>query len=49
MDFIVLQKDKKKELKRNYALQKTRILDCFNEIKTCVGFYEKQAEKVLQD
>lgn len=49
MDFIVSMKEKKKELKKNLASQKQRINECFQEVRNCIDFYQKQAEKIVQD
>lgn len=49
MDFILLLKNKKRELKKNLAVQKERMQLCFSEIRSFIDFYEKQAERVIGD
>jgi len=39
MDFIVKLKERKKEMKKNQALQKSRLDECFGEIRKCLDFY----------
>ena len=49
MDFIILLKNRKRELKKNLTLQKDRMLDCFQEIRNCLDFYQKQVERVVTE
>jgi hypothetical protein len=49
MDFILLLKARKRELKKNAASQRERIKLCFQEIRSFITFYEEQAERVLNE
>jgi hypothetical protein len=49
MDFILLLKARKRELKKNLAVQKERMQLCFSEIRSFIDFYEKQVDRVITD
>ena len=49
MDFILLLKARKRELKKNLAVQKERTQVCFSEIRSFLDFYEKQVDRVIAD
>jgi ATP sulfurylase len=40
MDFIVKLKERKKEMKKNQAMQKGLLDECFGEIRKCLDFYQ---------
>jgi hypothetical protein len=41
MDFILLLKARKRELKKNLGVQRDRMQLCFSEIRSFLDFYEK--------
>ena len=41
MDFILLLKARKRELKKNLGVQRERMQLCFSEIRSFLDFYEK--------